>query len=393
MPKSFKPRAGAAPQGHAAPSAQLPRDIEEEIRRTRDRPGDSEDAISRLARAIELLERGDPRGAVAGGREGQGDGAAVGRRPRGARAGLLRRRAAGRRRSRSSRRTGASPGASDQNHLIADCLRGLGRPDGGGAARRGGAARPKAPNEAKAEAVIVAASALADQRRFAEALAFLGTRADARGRRARTTRCACGTCAATSSRGRAGTTRPPSGVPQGDAPRRRRVRRGGAARCAGLSLARRRSRSQPLAPVPREPLRVHPDAEPSDVVALAGRAAASASVSNSARGRRSSERPRRCPSTSSSRRRRAPRDRVGPRPDPRRPRGRTPRRRPATGRSARSGVRSAARADPLDRSRAPRSTSTSGGGSAGRKHGGPREVEPIASPVNTAPVAESCSAT
>jgi tetratricopeptide (TPR) repeat protein len=41
--------------------------------------------------------------------------------------------------------------------------------------------RAKVPNEAKAEAVIVAASALADQGRFAEALAFLGrakTRAD-----------------------------------------------------------------------------------------------------------------------------------------------------------------------------------------------------------------------
>ena len=36
------------------------------------------------------------------------------------------------------------------------------------------ALRAKVPNEAKAEAVIVAASALADQGRFAEALAFLG---------------------------------------------------------------------------------------------------------------------------------------------------------------------------------------------------------------------------
>ena len=34
--------------------------------------------------------------------------------------------------------------------------------------------RAKVPNEVKAEAVIVAASALADQGRFAEALAFLG---------------------------------------------------------------------------------------------------------------------------------------------------------------------------------------------------------------------------
>ena len=64
-------------------------------------------------------------------------------------------------------------GRVDQNHVMADCLRGMGRP---------AEAVPlaeeelhgKAPNEAKAEAVIVAASALADQQRYAEALAFLG---------------------------------------------------------------------------------------------------------------------------------------------------------------------------------------------------------------------------
>jgi tetratricopeptide (TPR) repeat protein len=64
-------------------------------------------------------------------------------------------------------------GRVDQNHLIADCLRGLGRPaDAIPFAEE--ELRGTAPNDAKAEAVIVAASALADQKRFAEALAFLG---------------------------------------------------------------------------------------------------------------------------------------------------------------------------------------------------------------------------
>lgn len=64
-------------------------------------------------------------------------------------------------------------GRNDQNHLIADALRGLGRgseavPIADEALRDKGA-----PAEVKAEAVIVAASALADQGRFAEALAYL----------------------------------------------------------------------------------------------------------------------------------------------------------------------------------------------------------------------------
>ena len=63
-------------------------------------------------------------------------------------------------------------GRPDQNHIIADCLRALGR-SGEVVPLAEEALRARIPNEAKAEAVIVAASALADQRRFPEALAFL----------------------------------------------------------------------------------------------------------------------------------------------------------------------------------------------------------------------------
>ena len=62
---------------------------------------------------------------------------------------------------------------ADQNHIIADCLRALGRP-AEAVPLAEEELRAKVSNEAKAEAVIVAASALADQGRFAEALAFLG---------------------------------------------------------------------------------------------------------------------------------------------------------------------------------------------------------------------------
>ena len=72
-------------------------------------------------------------------------------------------------------------GRNDQNHVIADSLRGIGRP-GDAIPLADEALRDKTvSNEVKAEAVIVAASALADERRYAEALAYLGrakTRSD-----------------------------------------------------------------------------------------------------------------------------------------------------------------------------------------------------------------------
>ena len=70
-------------------------------------------------------------------------------------------------------------GRADQNHVIADCLRAVGKP-AEAVPLAEEALHAKVSNEAKAEAVIVAASALADQGRFAEALAFLGSRQDTR---------------------------------------------------------------------------------------------------------------------------------------------------------------------------------------------------------------------
>jgi tetratricopeptide (TPR) repeat protein len=71
-------------------------------------------------------------------------------------------------------------GRTDENHIMADCLRALGRPTEAVPLAEE-ELRTMGSNEAKAEAVIVAASALADQGRFPEALAFLArarTRAD-----------------------------------------------------------------------------------------------------------------------------------------------------------------------------------------------------------------------
>ncbi|HSJ76218.1 MAG TPA: hypothetical protein VK899_08565, partial [Gemmatimonadales bacterium] len=63
MPKSLQPRAGARPKGTPSKQVLLPRGIEEEVRRTA-RPAAQVDVLSRLGRAIERLERDDPRGAL-----------------------------------------------------------------------------------------------------------------------------------------------------------------------------------------------------------------------------------------------------------------------------------------------------------------------------------------
>jgi tetratricopeptide (TPR) repeat protein len=65
-------------------------------------------------------------------------------------------------------------GRNDHNHVMADCLRALGRPEEAVPLAEDALHDRAVPNEAKAEAVVVAASALADQGRYPEALAFLG---------------------------------------------------------------------------------------------------------------------------------------------------------------------------------------------------------------------------
>lgn len=148
----------------------MPRELLDDLRRTV-RPRDQGPAISRLSRAIELLDRGDPGGAVAEAEKAK----AFAPRSASVREVLgLAHYGAGRwheavTQLKAYRRM---TGRADQNHLIADALRGLGRPDEAVSLAEE-ELRSSVPNEAKAEAVVVAASALADRGRFAEALAFL----------------------------------------------------------------------------------------------------------------------------------------------------------------------------------------------------------------------------
>jgi tetratricopeptide (TPR) repeat protein len=171
MPKALSPRPGgkARPKG-AAPN--LPRDISEEVQRVT-RPTEARDALSRVARAIDLLERGDAGAAVTEAQKAKrlSPRAASIREVLGlALYGQQRWQEALTELKAYRRMTDRA----DQNHIMADCLRGLGRPAEAIPLVDEELKAKGVPNEAKAEAVIVAASAFADQGRFAEALAYLG---------------------------------------------------------------------------------------------------------------------------------------------------------------------------------------------------------------------------
>ena len=172
MAKPLRPRPSGASKRSGSPAARrmLPRDIEDELRRTA-RPGHATDARGRLVRAVELLERGDARGAAA---EAEKAKRLAARSP-------TVREVLGMALYRTGRYAEAlselqsyrrMTGRQDQNHLIADALRAVGRPERVVPLVEE-ALRAKIPNDAKAEAAIVAASALADLGRYEEALAFL----------------------------------------------------------------------------------------------------------------------------------------------------------------------------------------------------------------------------
>jgi tetratricopeptide (TPR) repeat protein len=179
MPKSLRPRAGAHPRGTPSRSAELPRDVLEEVRRAT-RPSGQRDAVARLARAIELLERGDAGAAAAEAEKAR----AISPRSGSVREVLgLALYGQGRFQEaiKELKAYKRISGRNDQNHVIADSLRGVGRPLEAIPLADEALRDRHVTNEAKAEAVIVAASALADEGRYAEALAFLGrarTRAD-----------------------------------------------------------------------------------------------------------------------------------------------------------------------------------------------------------------------
>ena len=171
MSGAFHKKGRGGPRA-AAPTDGLSRAIQEEIRRTAP-PGKDRDAMSRLARAIELLDRDDPKGAAA-----EAEKAKVFAPRSGAVREVLGLAYYGLGRWQDAltelKAYKRISGRPDQNHLIADSLRGLGRPSEAVPLAEEVLRVKGIPNEAKAEAVIVAASSLADQGRFAEALAFLG---------------------------------------------------------------------------------------------------------------------------------------------------------------------------------------------------------------------------
>ena len=171
MPNALTPRPpGRNPQRHAPHRSGLTRDVEDELRATA-KPGRAPDATARLSRAAELLERGDARGASAEARKAKelaGRSPAV-REVLGIALYRLERFPEALSELQTYRRMS---GRADQNHLIADCLRAVGRPQQVQPVVDE-ALRAKIPNESKAEAVIVGASALADLGRYEESLARL----------------------------------------------------------------------------------------------------------------------------------------------------------------------------------------------------------------------------
>ncbi len=142
-----------------------------ELRQT-SKPGRADDAISRMERAAQLLERGDARGALAEAEKAKGfapRSAAV-RELVGLALYQLERFREALTEMQAYRRIS---GRADQNHIIADCLRAVGRPDKAVPLAEEALRTRGVPIAAKTEAVIVAASALADQGKFEQALGLL----------------------------------------------------------------------------------------------------------------------------------------------------------------------------------------------------------------------------
>lgn len=170
MPKAFTPRHGGNRRARPTSPTGLPRDVLDELQRAT-KPTQVREAVSRLSRAVELLERGDAGAAVAEAAKAKqlsGRSAAV-REVLGLALYGQGRWQEALTELKAYRRFS---GRADQNHVIADCLRAVGKPQEAVPLAEE-ELRAKVSPEAKAEAVIVAASALADQERFAEALAFL----------------------------------------------------------------------------------------------------------------------------------------------------------------------------------------------------------------------------
>ncbi|MEX2421156.1 MAG: tetratricopeptide repeat protein [Actinomycetota bacterium] len=171
MPKAMRPRPG--PTGGHLPSKRsaLPNDVLTELHHM-SRPNKADAAIARLERAVQLLDRGDARGAASEAAKAKelAPRAPAVREVLGLALYSLDRFSEALPEMQAYRRMS---GRADQNHIIADCLRSLGRHDRAVPLAEETLATKGVPIAAKAEAVIVAASALADQAKFDQALGML----------------------------------------------------------------------------------------------------------------------------------------------------------------------------------------------------------------------------
>lgn len=170
MPKSLQPRSGHRPAPRGRRSG-LPGDVLSDLRQTA-KPGKADQAIARMERAAQLLERGDARGALAEAQKAKefAPRSASVRELVGLSLYQLERYREALTEIQAYRRIS---GRADQNHIIADCLRALGRPDRAVPLAEEALASRQVPTTAKTEAVIVAASALADQGKLEQALGLL----------------------------------------------------------------------------------------------------------------------------------------------------------------------------------------------------------------------------
>jgi tetratricopeptide (TPR) repeat protein len=167
----MRPRPGQRSGPKTRRQAVLPSDVVVELRHM-SKPGRAEDATRRLERAVQLLERGDAPGATAEAAAAKqlAPRAPAVREVLGLALYGLERYQEALSEMQAYRRMS---GRADQNHIIADCLRSVGRSDRAVPLAEEALAARGIPVAAKAEAVIVAASALADQGKFDQALGML----------------------------------------------------------------------------------------------------------------------------------------------------------------------------------------------------------------------------
>jgi tetratricopeptide (TPR) repeat protein len=171
MAKPLRARPGPHGSGNARRRPGLPGEVVSELRHTA-RAGKAEAALARLERAVELLEREDARGAAAEALKAKdlAPRSAATREVLGLALYRLDRFREALTEMQAYRRMS---GRADENHIIADCLRAVGRPDRAVPLAEEALAAKGVSLAAKTEAVIVAASALADQGKFDQALGLL----------------------------------------------------------------------------------------------------------------------------------------------------------------------------------------------------------------------------